>query len=110
MTPDTTSTASLSTVSVRLPWLFSSNSRRCTVVSPPWLITWTTNVSTSTIFRYGTAPNQMNTPIEQPTATIDHSITLERLVPNTTYYYQIQACTTAGQCVSTNALPFTTTV
>ena len=73
-------------------------------------ITWTTNVGTSTIFRYGTAPNQMATQIEQPTATTSHSVMLERLVPNTTYYYQIQACTTAGQCVSTNALPFTTTV
>jgi phosphodiesterase/alkaline phosphatase D-like protein len=73
-------------------------------------ITWTTNVPTSTTFRHGSSANEMLTLIEQPAATTSHSVTIERLLPNTTYYYQIRSCTTAGQCVSTTTLSFTTTV
>ncbi len=56
---------------------------------PNATVTWTTSVPSSAIVRYGTSPNNLNQQAEQSWGGPNHSVTITRLQPGQTYYYQV---------------------
>ncbi len=52
-------------------------------------IQWRTNPATNTEVKYGTDTTFLNNKVNSAIETIEHSITLEQLLPNTKYYYTI---------------------
>ncbi len=71
------------------------------------VITWKTNVSTSTILEYGIDTNYGSNKIDSSMLT-DHSITLNGLASNTTYHYRINATTASGTSKLSSDQTFTT--
>lgn len=66
-------------------------------------IAWSTNVSASTILKYGTNPNALDQTAEAPWGGLTHRVNLRHLTPGTTYYYRVestQAQGTGSQAVS----------
>lgn len=59
-------------------------------------IAWTTNVSSSTIVKYGTSPQNMNQTAERPWGGLTHRVQIPNLKPGTTYYYQISSTQAQG--------------
>lgn len=55
------------------------------------IITWETNVLTTADISYGTDPDKLNKNQKVTTiASLNHKATLEKLNPNTTYYYKLK--------------------
>lgn len=52
------------------------------------VITWTTDEASSSVINYGTISNNLNLNSNNASLVTNHSITLNGLVPGTTYYYQ----------------------
>jgi len=51
-------------------------------------IAWSTNASSGTLLRYGTAPDQLDQKAGMPWGAITHRVELKNLKPGTTYYAQ----------------------
>jgi hypothetical protein len=74
------------------------------------VIAWSTGVSTGTIVRYGTAADHLDLRAEMPWGGYTHRVTLRKLQPGTTYYYQVTSPDAAGSgaSVSSDVLHFST--
>ncbi len=70
------------------------------------VIAWSTNAKSSTVLRYGTAPNALDRKAEKPWGGTNHRVKLTGLKPNTTYYFDVEsehALGTGTQAESTKA-------
>ncbi len=54
-------------------------------------LTWTTNEPATSRVDYGTSPDSLNLNISNAAYTLDHSLQLTGLLPNTTYYYRVSS-------------------
>ena len=52
------------------------------------VIAWSTNVSSATIVKYGTDPNNLDRKAQMPWGGITHRVTINNLEPGKTYYFQ----------------------
>lgn len=55
------------------------------------IISWTTNVNSSTVVKYGTDPDNLQFHAQQPWGGTSHSVELNGLKPDTMYYYLVQS-------------------
>jgi hypothetical protein len=53
------------------------------------LLTWTTNISSSTALWYGLRPDNLDQVVREPFDGLTHSARLTNLRPDTTYYYRV---------------------
>lgn len=70
-------------------------------------ITWTTNIPSTGIVKYGTNKANLSLSKADPTSSTTHTLTLTGLSAKSTYYYQIQA-TNSGGTTSTIVSSFRT--
>jgi len=54
-------------------------------------IAWSTNVSSSTIVRYGADPVKLNGMASMPWGALTHRVQLKNLKPNTLYYFRVES-------------------
>ncbi len=54
-------------------------------------ISWSTNVASSSVVKYGTDPHLLNLIAHAPWGSTNHNLTLANLNPNTKYYFQIES-------------------
>src|SRR5512147_447375 len=52
------------------------------------VVAWSTNVSASTVVKYGTDPNNLNQTAQAPWGSLTHRVTIKNLEPGKTYYFQ----------------------
>ena len=78
-----------------------------TVTATSATVSWTTNVSASSLVAYGTT-TAYGLNVSDPTLVTSHSLTLNSLTCNTTYHYQITSAAAPGNSVSTADSTFTT--
>jgi len=71
-------------------------------------ITWQTDKAADSLIKYGTEPGNYTKNAYIPTKTKNHSITLEGLEPNTTYYFVVQSTDWNDNKNETAELSFTT--
>jgi Purple acid Phosphatase, N-terminal domain len=74
------------------------------------IVAWSTNVSSGTQVRYGTDRAHLDQVAETPWGALTHRVTLKKLSPNTTYYYEVvsdQALGTGGR-IQSDIQQFTT--
>ncbi len=67
------------------------------------IVAWSTNVSSGTQVRYGTDRAHLDQVAETPWGALTHRVTLKKLSPSTTYYYEVvsdQALGTGGKVES----------
>jgi acid phosphatase type 7 len=57
--------------------------------STSMMIRWRTDVATASRINFGTAQNNLNSSLSDNTAKTEHQITLEKLSPNTKYFYAV---------------------
>lgn len=55
------------------------------------IISWTTNVNSSTVVKYGTDPDKLQYEAQQPWGGTSHKVELKGLKPDTMYYYLVQS-------------------
>jgi hypothetical protein len=53
------------------------------------VISWSTNITTDTVLKYGTRANQLDQMARSPWSGTTHRVELANLVPSTTYYYRV---------------------
>lgn len=66
------------------------------------VVAWSTNVSSSTVVKYGTDPNNLSQSAQAPWGGLTHRVTIKNLEPGKTYYYQVDSG--QGQGVGGNAM------
>lgn len=74
------------------------------------VVAWSTNVSSGTQVLYGIDREHLNQVAETPWGALTHRVTLKKLAPGTTYYYEVvsdQALGTGGK-VESEVAQFTT--
>jgi phosphodiesterase/alkaline phosphatase D-like protein len=74
------------------------------------IVAWSTNVSSGTQVRFGTDRAHLDQVAETPWGALTHRVTLKKLAPATTYYYEVvsdQALGTGGK-VQSDIRQFTT--
>jgi phosphodiesterase/alkaline phosphatase D-like protein len=74
------------------------------------IVAWSTNVSSGTQVLYGTDRAKLDQSAETPWGALTHRVTLKKLTPGTTYYYEVvsdQALGTGGK-VQSGVEQFTT--
>jgi phosphodiesterase/alkaline phosphatase D-like protein len=67
------------------------------------VIAWSTNVSSSTVVKYGTDQNNLTQIAQTPWGSLTHRVTIKNLEPGKTYYFQVdsgQALGTGGNATS----------
>jgi phosphodiesterase/alkaline phosphatase D-like protein len=67
------------------------------------VVAWSTNVSSGTQVLYGTDRAHLDQVAETPWGALTHRVTLKKLAPSTTYYYEVvsdQALGTGGKIES----------
>jgi hypothetical protein len=67
------------------------------------IVAWSTNVSSGTQVMYGTDRSHLDQSAETPWGALTHRVTLKKLTPGTTYYYEVvsdQALGTGGKVAS----------
>jgi phosphodiesterase/alkaline phosphatase D-like protein len=67
------------------------------------IVAWSTNVSSGTLVRYGTDRGHLDQVAETPWGALTHRVTLKKLSPGTTYFYEVvsdQALGTGGKVES----------
>ena len=67
------------------------------------IVAWSTNVSSGTKVLYGTDQARLDQVAETPWGALTHRVTLKKLAPGTTYYYEVvsdQALGTGGKVES----------
>jgi len=52
------------------------------------VIAWSTNVSSATIVKFGTDPNNLDRKAQMPWGGVTHRVTIKNLEPGKTYYFQ----------------------
>jgi hypothetical protein len=72
------------------------------------VVTWTTNVPTTSEISYGTVEDQLGSSTAITDRRTDHSIRLEGLTPNTTYFYRVEGSDEQGRFVNSTVLSFRT--
>jgi uncharacterized protein (TIGR03790 family) len=85
----------------------SPSSVRATTTGSSAAITWLTSSSTSFTLNYGTSTTY-SAYLNNPAFTTSHSVTLNGILPNTTYHYQISDRNLLGIVFSSNDYTFTT--
>src|SRR5512147_2103703 len=55
------------------------------------VIAWSTNVSSSTVVRYGTDQNNLSQTAQAPWGSLTHRVTIKNLEPGKTYYFQVDS-------------------
>lgn len=70
------------------------------------VVRWRTGLATDSRVRFGTEPGNLPHVVDDPTATIEHVVTLQGLLPATTYFYSIG--TTQGPLAGGDDHTFTT--
>ncbi len=55
------------------------------------VVAWSTNVSASTVVKYGTDQNNLNQTAQAPWGGLTHRVTIQNLEPGKTYYYQVDS-------------------
>jgi len=55
------------------------------------IVAWSTNVSASTVVKYGTDQNNLTQTAEAPWGGLTHRVTIKNLEPGKTYYFQVQS-------------------
>ncbi len=73
-------------------------------------ITWDTNLAADSYVDYGLSPTTLDTTVGLSTLTTSHSIHLESLQDNTTYYYVVRSCSAHHTCGESTVGSFTTEV
>jgi hypothetical protein len=71
-------------------------------------ISWQTNKAANSQINYGTSTNYGITTTLDPILTVQHSVTITGLTPNTTYHYQILSRDGNGNLASSSDLTFLT--
>ena len=66
------------------------------------VVAWSTNVSSSTVVKYGTDQNNLSQTAQAPWGSLTHRVTLKNLEPGKTYYYQVDSV--QGQGAAGNAM------
>src|SRR5687767_7559247 len=51
------------------------------------VVRWRTDVATNSRVRFGPAPNQLTTIVDDPAVVTEHEVSITGLSPSTTYYY-----------------------
>lgn len=59
-----------------------------TVTPTSGVVAWSTNVSSGSVVTYGTAPDHLTQRAEMPWGGYTHRVTLHKLQPDTTYFFQ----------------------
>ncbi len=74
------------------------------------VISWTTNVPSSTVVRYGTAANALGQKAEKPWGGTNHRVKITGLRPDTTYFFQVESehAQGTGTQAESNPLSFRT--
>ncbi len=70
-------------------------------------ITWTTDISSDSIVRYGTAPGTYNMSSEDRNYVTRHSVTLANLLPGSTYFYKVGSTDPNGVFNESDEFKFT---
>ena len=65
------------------------------------IIRWRTDIATNSRVRFGPAPDQLNTVVDNPAVVTEHEVSVTGLSPYTTYYYSFG--TTLGMLGGANA-------
>ncbi len=55
------------------------------------IVAWSTNVSASTVVKYGTDQNNLSQTAQAPWGGLTHRVTIKNLEPGKTYYYQVDS-------------------
>jgi phosphodiesterase/alkaline phosphatase D-like protein len=55
------------------------------------VIAWSTNVSSSTVVKYGTDQNNLSQTAQAPWGSLTHRVTIKNLEPGKTYYFQVES-------------------
>lgn len=58
------------------------------VTATTGVVAWSTNVSSGSVVKYGTAPDHLTQRAEMPWGGYTHRVTLRKLQPDTTYFFQ----------------------
>lgn len=66
------------------------------------IVAWSTNVSASTVVKYGTDQNNLSQTAQAPWGGLTHRVTIKNLEPGKTYYFQVDSG--QGQGVGGNAM------
>jgi phosphodiesterase/alkaline phosphatase D-like protein len=72
------------------------------------VIAWSTNVSSATIVKYGTDPNNLDRKAQMPWGGITHRVTIKNLEPGKTYYFQADSSQGSGGAATSELSKFTT--
>jgi len=78
------------------------------VTSTTAVVTWTTNVPTTSELSYGTVEGLLSTSTALADLRTDHRVTLDGLTPNTTYFYRVEGSDGQGRFVNSGILSFRT--
>jgi phosphodiesterase/alkaline phosphatase D-like protein len=55
------------------------------------MVAWSTNVSSSTVVKYGTDRNNLSQTAQAPWGSLTHRVTIKNLEPGKTYYFQVES-------------------
>jgi phosphodiesterase/alkaline phosphatase D-like protein len=55
------------------------------------VVAWSTNISSSTVVKYGTDQNNLSQTAQAPWGSLTHRVTIKNLEPGKTYYYQVDS-------------------
>src|SRR5437868_6364653 len=55
------------------------------------IVAWSTNVSASTVVKYGTDQNNLSQTAQAPWGGLTHRVTIKNLEPGKTYYFQVDS-------------------
>ena len=75
------------------------------------VVTWSTDVPSSSIVRYGGERDRLDQTAEEPWGATTHRVELKNLRPNTRYFFTVRSAQgkdTPGQAIETPPLEFTT--
>jgi phosphodiesterase/alkaline phosphatase D-like protein len=64
------------------------------------IIAWSTNVSSSTVVKYGTVQNSLTQTAQEPWGSLTHRVTIKHLKPGKTYYFQVDSGQAQGSGTS----------
>ncbi len=72
------------------------------------VVSWTTDVTASSVLKFGTSKTNLNMTDRSRWRRKSHSIELSKLKPDTTYYFQVFSSLPAGATVSSSTASFKT--
>ena len=60
------------------------------------VVAWSTNVSSGSVVNYGTSEERLTQRSEMPWGGYTHRVTLQQLLPDTTYFFQVSSPNAKG--------------